>query len=128
MPDLARQHPEEVLARLNSAANPGYFLSVQSYQVALSTGVLAHAPTAEVSAYAFAAEGTKNYVALQTNAIARESQAKAYAGAHLQPNKDELGAETERIMLFADAERDAAQVCPQVHEDMERAFRAAEAR
>ena len=128
MPDLARQHPEEVLARLNSAANPGYFLSVQSYQVALSTGVLAHTPTAEVSAYAFAAEGTKNYVALQTNAIARESQAKAYAGAHLQPNKDELGAETERIMLFADAERNAAQVCPQVHEDMERAFRAAEAR
>lgn len=128
MPDLAKQHPDEFRAKLNSDVNPGYFLSVQSYQVALSTGVLAHMPTEEVSAYAYAAEGTKNYLALQTNAIAEEAQAKAYAGAHPKPNADELGIETERIMLFADAERGAAQVCPQVRSDIAKALRVAEAR
>lgn len=128
MPALAKEHPEEVGRRLNSGTNPGYFLSVQSYQVALSTGVLAHMPTEEVSAYAFAAEGVKNYVPLQTNAIMQEEQVKAYAGAHPQPNTEQLSVETERVMLFAYAERNAAQVCPQVHGDLERAFRAAEAR
>ena len=125
LPALAAQHPEQVRAALNSDMNPGFFFNANSYQVALSTGVLAHMSPAEVSAYAYAAEATANYSTLQKEAIAAESRAKANVAAHTKPNPDALAAEAETVLLFARAENNLNYVCPQMQGDVSRALRAA---
>ena len=126
MPALAEQHADQLATGLNSDSNPGYFLSANSYEVALSTGVLAHLPTPEISAYAYAAEGTKTYTMFQQEAVAAERRIKAYLKAYPHPSANQIGPETEMLSLFAREETGLAYVCPQMEEDLDRAFRASE--
>ena len=124
MPTLAKQHPEQFLSTLNAESNHGYFLAANSWEAALSTGVLAHMPTAEVSAYAYAAQAVRRYSALQDQVKLAETRTKSYAGAHPQPMPDQVTQEMEYLLLFAEDQRALAYTCPQMQGDVERALAA----
>jgi hypothetical protein len=122
MPAIEQQHPDEVAAILESIHNPGYIFSANSWTAALSTGVLAHMPTVEVSSYAYAAEGIRNYTDLQHDLRQQETHTKAYFKAHPTMNADQLAEATERLMTFYNAEESAAYFCPQMQGDIDRAL------
>ena len=124
MPALAQRSPLEFGARLRDVHNPGYILVANAWEAALSTGVLAHMPTAEVAAYAYAAQGIRKYNALQDTARPAEHLLKAFAAAHPMPPAADLPQETELLLIFASAESDMSYMCPQVTGDIERAARA----
>lgn len=124
MPALEQGNPEQFSAQLNVDRNPGYFLVANSWEAALSTGVLAHMPTAEVAAYAYGAQGIRNYSALQSATRPVEARAKAFAAAHPRPTPDQVQQEMELLLLFYNAEDGLAFVCPQLQGDIERALSA----
>lgn len=124
MPALAQQNPGQISTRLSLEGNPGYFLVANSWEAALSTGVLAHIPTAEVEAYAYAAQGIRNYTALQNATQPTEAHAKAFAAAYSLPTPLQVQQEMELLLLFDKAEEGLAFVCPQVERDIERALSA----
>ncbi len=124
MPALAKEHPAQFLAGLNMDANPGYFLAANSWDVALSTGVLAHIPTAEGSAYAYASQAVRTYSALQDQVRIAEARAKSYAAAHPQPTPDQIAQGMEYLLLFDENERELAYTCPQMQQDIKRALAA----
>lgn len=123
LPSLS-PHPEQINSRLAPIENPGYFFTANSWQSALSTGALEHMSTDEVTAYGGAAESVRIYSAMQRDAQAYQTRARAYFMAHPHPNPDQLAEGTERLLLFYDAERALANVGPQMKEDIERALRA----
>lgn len=116
--------PQTISSRLASQANPGYFFAANSWVTALSTGVLAHLPTAEVSAYANAAEGIRRYIELQTRAQTQESIAKSWISPLTKSTPEAASGATRELLLFSSYERDLAYVCPQVQNDIEGAERA----
>ena len=124
MPALAQQHPDELIARVRVIRNPGYFFAANSWQAALSTGALAHMPTGEVAAYAYAAEGIAKYTTLQEAAESAEDHAVAAIAAHPHPTPEQVESEAEDLMLFYNAEDTLTSVGPQVQDDIERALRA----
>ena len=124
MPALAQRSPLEFGARLRDVQNPGYFLTANAWDTALSTGVLAHMPTAEVAAYAYATYGTRKYTALQDTARPAEHLLKAFAQAHPMLSPADLQQETELLLIFTAAESDMSYMCPQATGDIERAVRA----
>ena len=124
-PALAQQHPEQIVARLESIDNPYYFFATNSWQSALSTGALGHVGTDEVLAYASAAEGTRMYVGLQTKTANAESRALAFWRAHPHPTPDQVTEGEERILLFAREELMLANIAPQVQNDYQKAVDAA---
>ena len=129
--DLAHQlptlvaHPDQVAAQLNSGQNAGYFIAANSWQTALSTGVLAHMRTGEVSAYAYAAEGIARYSSLQMEARTQEEHTKALVNSLGHAPAVDPARVSEAVLLFANAEADAAFVCPQMQGDIQRALQAA---
>lgn len=122
MPQLAQQHPDQLAARLKQIRNPGYFFTSNSWSAALSTGALAVMSTKEVSSYAYAAEGIKNYSQLQADARLQETRAKAFFIAHPHLTPEQLEEGTERLILFYNAEDALAFVCPQMKDDIARAL------
>lgn len=124
MPALAEQNGAALQARLNVDRNPGYILAANSWDAALSTGVLAHMPTAEVAAYAYGAEGMRTYAGLQTETRNAEAHAKAFVAAHPHPSADQIAQEMEDLLLFYNAQDGLAYFCPQMHDDVEKAYRA----
>jgi hypothetical protein len=125
LPTLAQEHPEQINARLAEVENPGYFFTANSWQSALSTGALEHMSTDEVSVYGGVAESIKIYSAMQRDAQAEQARSKAFFTAHPHLTPDQLAEGTEHLLLFYDAERELANVGPQMKEDVERALRAA---
>jgi hypothetical protein len=125
LPSLAKQHPEQINARLAEIENPGYFFTANSWQSALSTGALEHMSTDEVTAYGGVAESIRVYSAMQRDAQAQQARTKAFFMAHPQPNPDQLAEGMEQLLLFYDGEKALANVGPQMQEDIERALRAA---
>ena len=124
MPALAQRSPLELVARLRDVHNPGYILVANAWETALSTGVLAHMPTAEVAAYAYAAQGIRKYTTLQETSRPAEARVRAFAAAHPTLSPADLQQETELLLIFASAESDMSYMCPQVTSDIERAVRA----
>ena len=124
MPGLAQDHQAAFRQELNSDRNPGYVLVANSWEAALSTGVLAHMPPAEVAAYAYGAEGMRVYAAQQIEARTAEAHAKAFVAAHPTPTADQIAQEMEDLQLFFNAEDGLAYYCPQMQEDLARAMRA----
>ena len=118
------QQPQKLATQLNVDANSGYFLAANSWQTALSTGVLAHIPTPEVSAYAYAAEGIRRYTDLQTQAQLEESRTKALIMSQTRANSEGEQAATQALLLFFRAQDNLAFVCPQMQGDIDRAYRA----
>jgi hypothetical protein len=90
LPQLAKQHPEQINQRLAPISNPGYFFLSNNWQSALSTGALEHMSTEEVTAYGGAAEVIKIYSGLQNGAEAQESATKAFFSAHPTLTPDQL--------------------------------------
>ena len=125
MPQLAQQHPEQVLAQLKAIQNPYYFFSTNSWQAALSTGALAHMSPAEVSMYAWSAEGTRVYIQLQQRAQTSESRAVTFWSAHPHPTGDQLAEGLERIQQFEYDQHSLAFVAPQTHSGFENTLRTA---
>jgi hypothetical protein len=125
LPTLGQQHPEQINARLKAIENPGYFFISNSWQSALSTGALEHMSTEEVNAYGGAAESIKIYSSMQKDAETEEARSKAFFTAypHLSPEQMEEG--TEHLLLFYNAERELANVGPQMKDQVERALDAA---
>jgi hypothetical protein len=126
LPTLMQEHPEQINARLAEVENPGYFFTANSWQSALSTGALEHMSTDEVSAYGGVAESIRIYSAMQRDAQAEQARSKAFFTAHPHLTPDQLAEGTEHLLLFYDAERELANVGPQMKEDVERALRAAD--
>ena len=124
MPAVAQRSGGELQARLNVDRNPGYILGANSWDAALSTGVLAHIPTGEVAAYAYGAEGMRTYAGLQTEARNAEAHAKAFVAAHPHPSADQVAQEMEDLLLFYNAQDGLAYFCPQMQGDVARAYRA----
>ena len=124
MPAVAEEHAAEFRAALNFDQNPGYLLAANSWDAALSTGVLAHIAPAEVAAYAYGAEGMRTYAGLQTEARTAEAHAKAFAAAHPNASADQIAQEMEDLQLFLNAEDGLAYFCPQMQGDIARALRA----
>ena len=116
--------PQMLRSRLDAGYNSGYFLAANSWQTALSTGVLAHMPTAEVSAYAYAAEGVARYTALQNRAQLQESIAKTLVSSQLRTTPEGEEGAIREVLLFSREEGELAYVCPQMQDDLERAYRA----
>jgi hypothetical protein len=125
MPVLEQQHPEQVAAKIDAIENPGYILSAESWTTALSTGVLAHMPTEEVSSYAYASGGIREYTELQHDARVQQEHTKAYFKAHPIMNADQIAEATERLLIFYDAEDSLAFFCPQMQRDIDRALASA---
>jgi hypothetical protein len=124
-PALASQHPEQIVARLEAVGNPYFFFSTNSWQSALSTGVLAHMGTDEVSAYASAAEGRRIYVGFQTQTMDDETRAIAFWRAHPHPTPDQITEGEERILIFTRDERSLAIFAPQLQSEVKDALDAA---
>lgn len=125
LPTLAQQHPGQISARLMEIENPGYFFVSNSWQSALSTGALEHLSTAEVTAYGGAAESIKIYSSMQKDAETEEARSKAFFTAHPHLSPDQLAEGTEHLLLFYNAERQLANVGPQMRDQVERAFNVA---
>jgi len=125
LPTLAQQHPEQINTRLQAIENPQYFFIANSWQSALSTGSLEHMSTEEVNVYGGAAESIKVYTELQKNAVAEEARSKAFFTAHPHLTPDQLADGTERLLLFYNAERELANVGPQMQGQVEQALEAA---
>jgi hypothetical protein len=125
LPMLAGQHPEQINARLTQIENPGYFFIANSWQSALSTGALEHMSTEEVNAYGGAAESIKIYSSMQKDAEMEEARSKAFFTSHPHLNPDQLAEGTEHLLLFYNAERELANVGPQMQDQVERALNAA---
>ena len=123
LPILAHQ-PQAIAVRLNAGTNSGYFLAANSWETALSTGVLAHMPTAEVSAYAYAAEGIRRYTELQNRALTQEGIAKAALMSPLPLSAEAQQTALQQLLLFSRNEEELSFVCPQMEGDIERAERA----
>jgi hypothetical protein len=121
MPEFEQQHPGAAAAQLDRIRNPGYIFSANAWIAALSTGVLAHMPPQEVEAYAYAAEGIRNYTDLQHNARVQETRTRTYFKIHRTMTPDQLAEATERLTLFYDAEEDMVFFWPQMQGDIERA-------
>jgi hypothetical protein len=128
LPKLVREHPEQINQRLDQIANPGYFFLSNSWQTALSTGVLEHVSTAEVTAYGGAAQVIKIYTGLQQDAEMNETRTKVFFTAHPRPTPEQLEEGTERILVFERSERALAFVGPQMKREIDTAFRAAATR
>lgn len=124
-PAMAREHPEQVLAELKAVQNPNFFFATNSWQAALSSGALAHMSTDEVSDYAWAAEATRIYTALQAATLSSEAQAIAFWAAHPHPTPEQIERGTELVLLFAKAEDALAYVSPQNQRTYEKALAAA---
>ncbi len=112
-PELAKEHPEQIVERLEAVKNPYYFFSTNTWQASLSTGAMAHMATDEVSSYAWSAQGTRNYMDFQARALEAETRAVAYWKAHPHPNADQIVEGEERILEFARAEQLMSYVAPQ---------------
>jgi hypothetical protein len=125
LPTLAEQHPGQISARLTHIENPGYFFIANSWQSALSTGALEHMSTEEVNAYGGAAESIKIYSSMQKDAETEEARSKAFFTSHSHLNPDQLAEGTEHLLLFYNAERELANVGPQMQDQVERALDAA---
>lgn len=108
MPQLAQQHPDDLVTRLKKIQNPNYFLAANSWSAALSTGALGLMSTDEVSSYASAAEGIKIYSQLQAEARVQQVGAKAFFVAHPHLTPDQVEEGTERLILFYNAEESLA--------------------
>jgi hypothetical protein len=128
MPQLAQQHPEELVARLKQIQNPNYFFAANSWSAALSTGALGLMSTEEVSSYASAAESIKIYSQLQADARVQEARAEAYFVAHPHLTPDQVEEGTERLILFYNAENGLAYYCPQMKANMDQASTVSETR
>jgi hypothetical protein len=123
IPALEEQHPDQVTAQLDTIHNPGYILSAESWTAALSTGVLAHMPTEEVSSYAYAAGAIKKYSDLQHDARIQQVRTKAYFTSHPTMNAGEIAEATERLIIFYDAEETLAFYCLQMEHDIDIALK-----
>lgn len=128
MPQLAQQHPDDLAKRLQEIHNPNYFFALNSWSAALSTGAVALMSTEEVSSYASAAEGIKNYSQLQADARLQEARTKAFFVAHPHLTPDQVEEGTERLILFYDGEESLAYFCPQMKADMDQAWTASKTR
>jgi hypothetical protein len=124
-PTLAQQHPEQVADRLDAISNPNYFFATNSWQAALSTGVLAHMSAQEVSTYAWAAEGTRIYNALQTETRQSETAAIVYWRSHPHPTPEQIAEGQERILRFENAEQTLSQAGPQTLKSFQHSLYAA---
>ncbi len=124
MPALAQRSQAEFGARLRADYNPGYILVANAWETALSTGVLAHMPTLEVAAYAYAAQGVRKYNTVQDTTRPADTRVKAFAAAHATLTPSDLQQETELLLIFTSTESDLSYMCPQVTADIERAVRA----
>jgi hypothetical protein len=116
LPMLARDHPDQIALRLKAVDNPGYFLTQNSWQAALSTGALAHMPTEELQEYAATFEGIRLYTGYQAQRVHAEDSTKAFFAAHPKPTPAEVSEGVERIMLLARAEQTLDHVGEQLHD------------
>ena len=123
MPGLMRR-PDELSRQLNSDFNSQYFFVANSWQTALSTGVFAHMAPSEVSAYAYAAEGIRIYSAMQDRTVTQEVATKALLMSQTHPTPEDTQRATESLLLFAKAQEHLAFFCPQMKDDIDRAYRA----
>ena len=124
-PTLGQQHPEQVADRLDAIKNPNYLFATNSWQTALSTGVLAHMSAQEVSTYAWGAEGTRIYTGLQAETRESETAAMVYWRSHPHPTPEQIAEGQERILRFARAEQTLADVGPQTLRGFQHALDAA---
>lgn len=118
LPVLMKSHPEQIVPRLYSIQNPGYFFPANSWQTALSTGALAHMPPEEVEQYADVFYVIRSYADAQRDGLATEDRAKAFAQSHLTSNAADLEEGVERIVLFARAENGREDVCERMDTDI----------
>jgi hypothetical protein len=124
MPDLALQHPEDLAHQLSQLNNPYYFFAANSWQAALSTGVLAHMSPEEVAAYASATEAVRRYTQVQTGALDAETHALAIVHAHPHPTVADVAEENAALFSLYRNELIMVSVCPQMQKDIESALRA----
>lgn len=113
-PTLAQQHPEQIVAALETVPNPYCFFPANSWQSALSTGALAHMGADEVSAYSLAAEEAHLYNEYQSQTFDAHNRALAFWRAHPHPTPDQVTEGEERILIFARDEYLLAILAPQV--------------
>jgi hypothetical protein len=92
-----------------------------SWQGALSTGALAHMPTREVTLYAVAFQGVREYVGLQRAEIPAEFSLHAFATAHASFSDADVVTLTERMLLVQQYERAMRQVGEELQADIRRA-------
>lgn len=126
LPGLAEQHPDQVVAQLKAIKNPNYFYSTNSWQAALSTGALGHMSPDEVSMYAWSAEGTRIYTALQGETRHSEARARAFWFSHPHPNADQITEGMRLLQEFASDQDAMAFVAPQTRTGFENTLRTAE--
>ena len=128
LPVLMREHPEQIRSRLNQISNPGYFLTDESWQAALSTGSLAHMTSAQLQKYSAAFSGMRIYTSLQREGDTAEIHAKTFFDAHTALSPADLAEGSERILLFSRTETIMVNVGTQIHSDISRALDKSESR
>jgi hypothetical protein len=99
-PGLA-QTPGELDRRLDTIRNPFYFLILDSWQTALSTGALARMSSDEVEQYAGAEYKIRIYTALQNETRSAQDRAISFLRAHPNPTAADLAEGTERLFLWS---------------------------
>ncbi len=120
LPSLQESDPGLIVKRLLAVQNPGYFLPANSWQTALSTGVLAHMPPDEVERYANVFYLIRAYADAQRDGLAAEDQAKAFVQSHVMPNSADTEEGVERIVLFARSEDGRATLCARMDKEIGR--------
>ena len=125
LPELGSQHPEQVVAALEAIHDPNYFFATNSWQAALSSGVLAHLHTDEAAAYAWSAEGTRIYTALQNDTRVSGDRAIAFWKAHPHPTPELSEQGMELVLLYERNQSSLVYVAPQTRSGLENAWRAA---
>lgn len=123
LPGLGAHNPAEVLSELNKVNNPYYFFAANAWQAALSSGALAHMSTEELSAYAWAAEGTRIYVGAQMATLQAQREAIAWWQAHPKPSAEQLPDGVERIVLWDQEEEALFSIAPQNQRGYENALK-----
>lgn len=123
--DLAKR-PGVIAQQLqqNSLRNPGYFLSLQSWHAALSTGALAHMDPDEVLRYADCEYSIARYSSFQSDTENSELAARAYFVAHPDLTPAQLADGEEKLLLWEEREKTLAYVVDQVQTTIEDAYKA----
>ena len=122
LPDLQRNHPDQIRARVDAIQNPGYVFTQTSWQAALSSGALAHMSTEELLRDAGAFYDLVLYTQLQSRAGVAEDKAHAFFDSHPTLTPADLSEGAERILMFSRQQSSLVYYEVQIHEDLAKAL------
>ncbi len=114
---------QKIASELKSVNNPYYFFATNSWQTALSSGALAHMSTDEVSAYAWAAEGTRIYAGAQNATLLAQRDAIAWWESHSNPTDAQLPDGIERVYRWAQEQEALSFIGPQFRDSYKDALK-----